>query len=215
MEHGGFAHPSRQLQEPRNQSKGTQVDFDNLPRLPFQQTTGYPFYVFPSDLGDLSRENVLHEATTFFCKQPDRMLKLISAFHDEEGRQKVTLEKSLRGILKKWQDAKYHCAFQDMQEVIEDYHDQNPHLPLPQLLWPDFAFPANIYDPAKWCDRDRYSQLDENGEVPSWLSITATQLAPPLDSLNNDELNSNSADSVHPDRERDSCKKTTQINFSS
>ena len=110
---------------------------------------------------------------------------------------------------------KYHCAFQDMQEIFEDYHDQNPHLPLPQLLWPDFAFPASIYDPTKWCDRDRYSQLDENGEVPSWLSITATQLAPPLDSLNNDELNSNSADSVHPDRERDSCKKTTQINFSS
>ena len=103
--------PSRQLQEPRNQSKGTQVDFDNLPRLPFQQTTGYPVYVFPSDLGDLSRENVLHEATAFFCKQPDRMLKLISAFHDEEGRQKVTLEKSLRGILKKWQDAKIPLCF--------------------------------------------------------------------------------------------------------
>ena len=133
---------------PRRWTVGTQVDLGSLPPIQHKLTSDYPYYVFPSDLGDLDRENVIRKAAGIFCKQPERFLSLISEFHDAEGRQKVTLEKSLRTILRLWQDAKYHQAFSDMKELIEDYHGQNPHLDLPQLLWPDFAFDTGIYDPA-------------------------------------------------------------------
>ena len=46
-----------------------------------QSPDGYPFYVFPFDLGDF-----IQESAAIFCRQPDRMLNLISAFHNLKGR---------------------------------------------------------------------------------------------------------------------------------
>ena len=108
-----------------------------------------------------SRGRSFQKAATIFCKRP---LTLILAFHDEEGRQKVTLEMSLRSILRAWQESRYH-------------------LPLPQLLSPDMAFPPSIYGPTSWTNPDRYQGPSGNGEVPSWLVAAANQLAPPIETL--------------------------------
>ena len=65
---------------------------------------------------------------------------------------------------------------------------KNPHLPLPQLLWPDLAAPANIYDPTTWADADRHIDPTGNGETPQWIATIANQLAPQMESTQEDAL---------------------------
>ena len=92
-----------------------------------------------------------------------------------------------------------------MKELIEDYHDQNPHLDLPQLLWPDFSFDTGIYDPMPWTNSERFT--DAAGNQAQWIITVATRLAPEL-SHNQPEVHRDSNVTLMPsDQASDSCKR--------
>ena len=68
-----------------------------------------------------------------------------------------------------------------MREPLEDYLDPNLHLPLPELSWPDPAFPPCIYDPTAWKNNRDLRDAEGDNVTPSWfVECAAKELAPPL-----------------------------------